>query len=131
MNHYWGGAGHPIPMNYKLPSWCALEHWKLYHFGNPSIGVGPHMLLINKRDIVLKKDKVQMTRIRTIMEKLIEIASQAVPVLLPVNLSNCDQVFDYSYNILLMQLYPKGYPRSKNDININTLYERYRRYCSK
>jgi hypothetical protein len=119
--HCWRGSFHPVPSNFRVHTYCAKDHWNLWHGGNVSANIYPHKLIVNKRDLC-KEDRPMQSKIRTVMNILLQYALEADPPMV-VRHDNMDEVFQYSYGKLMERLYPGGTRRSCNDILVSTLYE--------
>ena len=72
--HNWDGRFHHIPKDYVIGSYNALDHWNLWHFGNPPDRIGPHKWIVSKFDLTNNNARSKFTKIKRIIELLVKIA---------------------------------------------------------
>ena len=118
--HIWGEGFHPVPLNYNVPILFMRQQWTLWHFGNRVENIAPHKLISNHMDLGNQKKKMNMSKIRVVMEKLCQLAT-----IKEVTLQNCDEVFDDASQKLLEILYPTSNNSSgHSDKKVTTIYEK-------
>ena len=118
-NHYsWGGRYHPVPVNYSVPKYSIRDHWVLWHFGNSTENIAPHKHILDSLDLCNKTERANMSKIRMVMEKVLELAAIEGNV---VNLDNEAEAFKNGFDKLLQMLY-NNINKCKN-IRIPTIYD--------
>ena len=114
---------HGVPKGFKFPSLDVKTMWGLWFFGKEPIR--PYRFIDSKYDLPRQACKVNLSRCRKIMSRLVEIAIAADPALITnadhINSENSSRVFDYAYPILLDELYQHEGCPCRLDTNINTL----------
>jgi hypothetical protein len=118
-NHYsWGGRYHPVPVNYSVPKYSIRDHWILWHFGNSTENIAPHKYILDTLDLCNKTERANMSKIRMVMEKVLELATMEGN---EVNWNNEAEAFNNGFDKLLQMLYNNA-NKSKN-VRIPTIYD--------
>jgi len=116
---------HRVPHGFKFPSYTCYTMWNLWFFGNANENICAYKAISREHDLETKACKTNQTRAKTVINKLVSIAinNNKITRASAITTINSVEIFNFSYPILLGQLYPKS-PKRPEDININTLANR-------
>ena len=104
----WDNARY-TPPQFQFPfALAAATMWRLWLFGNRSIGVRPYRLLRPHCDLFSAGDRVKFSRAKGCMEFILKIVGQNKATYLPQDVDNvylltdvqCDAVFDKVFRLL-------------------------------
>lgn len=126
--HYWPGVddlAHMVPYGFKFPSYTCFTMWNLWHFGNATDRICAHKSISVKFDLITDGCKSNFNRTKVIMDKLVTKAIEGgiIERRSDITPQNGNEVYNYSYPLLLSELY-SNIPKRPEDININTLGNR-------
>lgn len=126
---------HHVPHGFVFPSYSCKTMWGLWFFGNPRDGICAYKNISAAHDLQQGKCKINFSRTKQIMDKLMQIAisgvigSDGVTIVgiitrrSDLTIGNSASVYDYAYPKLLRMLY-RTLPERPADKNINTLANR-------
>ena len=115
--HMWNQKYHPVPQNYSIPKYIMRDHWVLWHFGNSVEFIAPHKFIDDKFDLCNTVERSRMSKVRVVMEKLLELAGTE-----EITFANEESVFNDARRKLMDLLYDD--PTKLRDPLIPTIYER-------
>jgi hypothetical protein len=101
------GSMHRAPEDWLFPSINCKTMWDLWHKGDPSLEIGPFKCLAQS-DCKQKKSKVQLSRAKGVMDKIIGIAIErrCVPrrsVMSKLSTKELDVIFDECFSELMQE----------------------------
>jgi hypothetical protein len=124
----WPGSPllHRVPHGFKWPSETTYVMWNLWFFGNPSMKISPYKFISAKIDLPLKTCKTNRAKTFQVIKSLTDIAIEKgrLTRMEDVNTSNSQDIFDFSYPILLGNLYADSMSHQAIHLNINTIANR-------
>ena len=110
-NWEWLGRTNSLPENFSFPSLDTKTMWGLWFFGKRAghVPIGPLKNIWPKKDLRRRVDKTNFSRTKAVMEKLVSIACRGHNPLIKserdIVVGNTDVVFDYSFPILIEEIY--------------------------
>lgn len=116
---------HKVPYGFLFPSFSVGTMWNLWFYGNENAKICPYKYISPSVDLVSDHCKSNFSRCKRVMARLVKIAIDGEKIVKQrnINASNGQEVYEYSYPILLDQLYSRC-PNRVSAININTIGNR-------
>ena len=96
-------------------------------FGNLNLGIGPYKFIETKYDLQSKSCHIRRSRTAGVMKKLVQLSIEGRIISRQCDVNSVDtsnHAFEYSYKVLMDQLYPEEPDKRTGDLVCDTVYER-------
>lgn len=116
-----------VPEGFRLSTGTVKHLWDFYYFGDITRRIQP-LKLLHRRDLSVSGDKTNLTRVKAVMDKLEAIARnnnkpEHGSKIESLTKAASNSICDYTFNMLVDELYPSKRPRRYENLQYSYLYE--------
>ena len=117
---------HMVPFEFTFPSYVVNTMWNLWFLGDSTRGICAFKNLKPSIEFRRRIDIINRSRTKKVIDKMIAFAINGgiIRTVSEVTKHNLYTIYEFSYPMLLSELYGNNIPPRCNDININTLANR-------